>query len=120
TLRQGLDLGDQHDPGDFGGDGLPYPYAMALQDLMLQDAGIVFGDLGVRQDAETRVYAIHRFLVAHDIGYLLLAGPDTPFDGRRDDALVSSGGEPDNGRDAQRIMAILEFGLVHVLCLKLF
>src|SRR5258708_19924952 len=72
TPGQGMYLGDQHNFGYFDGDGLPYSYAMTLEDLMLQGAGIFFRDPGIGQDAEAGVHAVYRCIPAYYIGDLFL------------------------------------------------
>src|ERR1700761_3350343 len=120
TLRQGLDLRDQHDPGDLGRNGLADSHAMALKYLMLQDMGILFGYFSIGKDAETGVDAINGLLLTNDIGYLLLAGPDALFDNRRDNAIAPAGGELGSGADPQGFVTVLKICLVHVFSWNYF
>jgi hypothetical protein len=53
---------------------------MALQDLVLKRARILLRNLGIGQDAKTRIHSVHSSVVTNDIGYVLLAG-FYPFDG---------------------------------------
>src|SRR5579859_4309360 len=108
-----MDLCDQHDPGYFRRNRLPHPDAMALQDLMLQDAGIFFRYLGVGENAKSRVDAIDGLLPANDSGHLRLACPD-PFLGRcgktSPDGTFGQTGDEAN---PQHITAIMELICIH-------
>src|ERR1700722_8499284 len=74
TLGQGMHLGDQHEFGYFRRNGVPYPYTMALQDLMLQGTGVCFGNLGICEDAKAGINPINGRVSSDDIRHMLLAG----------------------------------------------
>jgi gliding motility-associated-like protein len=114
TLRKRMHLGDKHDPGYLFRNGVAYPDAMTLEDLVLQDLCVFLGYFCIGENTKTGIDPVDGSIMTNDVGYMLLTGP-YPFDGGgRQYAFHGARGQFDGSGDRQLIETILKIGRKHI------
>jgi hypothetical protein len=93
---------------------------MALQYLVLKEMRVGFGDTCIGQDAETRVDAIHRSIVADDIGDVLVARVDLCDGLRGKYAFYPAFRKPDRRPDIKGIITKFKRMLRHADCFSFY
>ena len=107
---------DEHDAGDVGGYGVTDPYAMTLEDLMLQGEEVAGGDPRVGQDAKAGVHTVYGAVIIGDGSDILLTGPDVADGLVRKDPFLRAFGKCDRIGDCKMSYSIME-AIVHTLYL---
>jgi len=86
---------------------------MALEDFVLQDKGVFFGDPGISQDAEAGIDPVDGGMLVYDIGDVLLAGLYLFPGGRGKDAFSRAFGQGYYRCNVERIYPVLKTTVLH-------